>query len=269
MGCSHSGPGVATSPNSTAPAPGSKRCLGEGRAQDGGHLGPQSGFVPPLPSYSLYEIAPHRNNPQKSALTPHPSILPPPLSTGRRLTNMLDSFKNSPPLRSEPHLSPHPPPHGQVQPASRVRPSQSTPALDDRACAVLGTGEVKGWEGFPRTVRGRKEVPGPAKCPLDRSPKFFLGLPRDSAGVPSLAAGSFGEGMGFRWGLTLAARRRPGRSGQTPPSGPPPSPHPEASAPASARPGSAALPLPRPPRPLPAPPGLVERTAREGPGVAA
>lgn len=162
-----------------------------------------------------------------------------------------------------------PPPHGQVQPASRVRPSQSTPALDDRACAVLGTGEVKGWEGFPRTVRGRKEVPGPAKCPLDRSPKFFLGLPRDSAGVPSLAAGSFGEGMGFRWGLTLAARRRPGRSGQTPPSGPPPSPHPEASAPASARPGSAALPLPRPPRPLPAPPGLVERTAREGPGVAA
>ena len=133
---------------------------------------------------------------------------------------------------------------------------------------------------FPGTVRGRRgrEVSGPAKCPLDRSLKFFLGhagptsevgrgVVPESAGVPSLAAGSLGEGTGLRRGLTLAARCCPGSSGQTLPSGPSPSSHPQASTPASARPGSA--PSAPTPHAGPASPSGAGRAGRgEGPRAA-
>lgn len=81
----------------------------------------------------------------------------------------------------------------------------------------------------PRTVRGRREVSSPAKYPLERSAKFFLGLRGahlggrqrgavPSAGVPRLAPGSLekrrdsaGDAPSRRagvWAVLVVPRRR-------------------------------------------------------------
>lgn len=153
---------------------------------------------------------------------------------------MLDSFQNSPlpsPLRQETRLNP------------RSRPRASATRLTEfdlfnHPCSEgqsLSRG-VKGMGNFPRTVRERRgEMSGLAKCPLARSPKIFLRLrgAHLRGGAWCGARVSWGSQPGcweFRggelcWGLTLTARRRPGRSGWTPPSGPSLSHHPEAQRP--------------------------------------
>lgn len=73
------------------------------------------GLRPSFPGSSLHEIVSHRTNAQKSVFTPHPQsppqdcITPRSLSTGLHLTNMLDSFQNSPPpLTNKTRLNPLP-----------------------------------------------------------------------------------------------------------------------------------------------------------------
>lgn len=72
MDNSHSGPGVATSPNSTDACSRQQEMLGGGgHTKGGGASGASEGDLHPLfqISSSLHEIVPHRNKAQKSALT--------------------------------------------------------------------------------------------------------------------------------------------------------------------------------------------------------
>lgn len=210
----------------------------------------------------------------------HPSqggLTPPPLSIGPHLTNLLIPPRIRRPLlpqvrdKAEPQL----PAPAQAQPGSgALFPTapcheKQTPS-DPRDWGGRGTGR------FPGTVRGRRggEVSGPAKCPLDRSPEFFLdfagptseagrGVVPDSAAVRRLAAGSPGEGdsagvspllrAAVRAVLDRSRRRAPNRV-PTPRPQRPPLPALGARGPSS----------PTPPAALARPSGMAEREARGG-----